>query len=415
MIEYLFSNIPLTTKVDVLKILVIASAIDLSLGIAVPAWWQLLKGLYELGCDIVVVPYVGGRVESFWWKSYQNPCKFESLMVNYLVRKRKIFHASGSFSRTTKSVSVMRSLLKEKTVQVLTRNLTLPKWRKNLLQILNAEKDICVTLVCSAPLNQIKGIPNFIRRIKNVPVIFYEMDMPDCLPHYSASRLAFSHYINADLAEYDAFVTNSEGVVPELKVMGVRRIFTLHFGVDPSIYAPLDLEQDIDVFFYGHGAAFREKWISEMINKPSEIISDAKFLVGGQFSSFDLGKAKNIKKIPISSWRRYASRSKINLNITRKHHAEIYCSSTSRIFELASLGCCIVSNPVKGLDKWFKMKEEVVVVNNEKEAIETYRSLLSSNEKRHEMGQKARKRVLAEHTHLHMAKKMLKIIESLTK
>lgn len=382
---------------------------------AVPSWWQLLKGLYELGCEIVVVPYVGGRVESLWWKSYQNPCKLESSIVNYLIRKRTSSRASGSFSRTTKSVSGISSFLKEKTVQVLTRNLTLPKWRKSLSKILLTEEDICAILVCSAPLNQIKGIPNFTRKIKNVPVIFYEMDMPDCLPHYSASRLAFSHYIDADLSEYDAFVTNSEGVTPELKALGVRRIFTIHFGIDPSIYAPLDLEKDVDVFFYGHGAEFRERWISDMVTKPSKIMKGTKFLVGGQFSGFDLGEAKNVKKIPISFWRHYASRSKINLNITRKHHAEIHCSSTARIFELASLGCCIVSNPVVGLEKWFKIKEEVVVVNDEKEAVETYRSLFSSTEKRLEMGRKARKRVLAQHTHLHMARKMLKLIESLAK
>ena len=45
-----------------MKILAVVSAIDLALRQAVPAWWQLFKGLYELETDLVVVPYVGRSV-----------------------------------------------------------------------------------------------------------------------------------------------------------------------------------------------------------------------------------------------------------------------------------------------------------------------------------------------------------------
>ncbi len=47
------------------KILAVASAVDLDFRYGcTPAWWQLWKGMYEAGVDLVVTPYRGrpGRV-----------------------------------------------------------------------------------------------------------------------------------------------------------------------------------------------------------------------------------------------------------------------------------------------------------------------------------------------------------------
>ena len=47
------------------KILAAASAIDLDFRYGcTPAWWQLWKGMYQVGVDLVVTPYRGRPVES---------------------------------------------------------------------------------------------------------------------------------------------------------------------------------------------------------------------------------------------------------------------------------------------------------------------------------------------------------------
>ena len=73
-----------------MKILVIASTIDLKnkLG-CTPAWWQLLKALYEIGHEVIVVPYLGRPVESLWWRTYDNPCAGESIWYNAYLETRK--------------------------------------------------------------------------------------------------------------------------------------------------------------------------------------------------------------------------------------------------------------------------------------------------------------------------------------
>src|SRR5687768_18471495 len=56
------------------KILAVASAVDLDFRYGcTPAWWQLWKGLYEAGADLVVTPYRGRPVESPWWRTAANP------------------------------------------------------------------------------------------------------------------------------------------------------------------------------------------------------------------------------------------------------------------------------------------------------------------------------------------------------
>jgi hypothetical protein len=56
------------------KILAVASAVDLDFRYGcTPAWWQLWKGLYEEGADLVITPYRGRPVESPWWRTAPNP------------------------------------------------------------------------------------------------------------------------------------------------------------------------------------------------------------------------------------------------------------------------------------------------------------------------------------------------------
>src|SRR5204862_6475031 len=60
------------------KILAVASAVDLDFRYGcTPAWWQLWKGLYEEGVDLVVAPYRGRPVESPWWRTAANPTYLE--------------------------------------------------------------------------------------------------------------------------------------------------------------------------------------------------------------------------------------------------------------------------------------------------------------------------------------------------
>jgi spore maturation protein CgeB len=91
----------------------------------------------------------------------------------------------------------------------------------------------------------------------------------------------------------------------------------------------------------------------------------------------------------------------------------MYGASSARPFELASLGCCVVSDPYNGLEEWFEVGKEMFMVQDAGEAIQTYKKLLSSDELRRTTGEAARTRVLKEHTAQHRAKQLINLLQGL--
>jgi spore maturation protein CgeB len=88
----------------------------------------------------------------------------------------------------------------------------------------------------------------------------------------------------------------------------------------------------------------------------------------------------------------------------------VYASSTARPFELAALGCAMVSNPYLGVEEWFAPDSEILLVQTAGQAEETYRRLLADPAERCEFGRRAQRRLLCEHTYKHRADQVLAIL-----
>jgi glycosyltransferase involved in cell wall biosynthesis len=386
-----------------MNLLIVTSAINLEYRLGcTPAWWQLYKALYEVGNEITVIPYLGKPVESLWWKTLNNPCQRESLLINSILNNQNYV-----FNKSKKTWAF------QKIANILIKYDVKPKWKNYLIKILETS-DYDAVIFMNVPLNHISGIPTIIKRKFNIPVIYYDGDMPTILPGYVEKRkFKFDYYPGSDLGEYDAFITNSKGVLPDLEEMGAHNLHAIHYGVDPDLYAPVDMEKDIDIFYYGHGSQAREERMKFMITEPSKILENVDFLVGGKDFSIDLGNSRLHGVISISEWRYYCARSKINLNITRDSHAKVYSSSTSRPFELASMGCCVVSDPYNGLEEWFEIGKEMYMVEDAQEASDLYEWLLDSEDDRKKTALLARERILKEHTFLHRGKQLIDIIKKI--
>jgi len=395
-----------------MKILCICNAIDLKLraGCA-PAWWQLLKSLYELSVDVIVTSFSGKSIETLWWKAYENP--FSTLTNIYLKipRRPRSAKISRHFQPMLKSADVKTINL---SWQFFAYKMMRSKWKKYLMRILSNEKNIDFVIFFNVPLLVFRDLIRSIRKNFNTGVILYDGDAPVSLPKYWApERQSFNIYSDADLSELNGVIVNSKGVLSDLKEMGARKVQVVYWGVDPNVYFPINLKKDVDVSFYGYGEEYREKWIKYLVTKPSKLLASRRFVIGGRMG-IELGHAEMLGDICLSSWRNLCCRSRINLNITRKHHAEIYASSTSRIFELAAFKSCIVSNPINGLNEWFATNKEVLVADDPKEVVDLYEWLLSSDDVRHEMGESARARVLRNHTFRNRAKQIIKFLGTLT-
>ncbi len=113
-----------------MKLLVAASAVDLDFRYGcTPAWWQLWKGLYEEGVDLVVTPYRGRAVESPWWRTAPNPTFVEG---ESFARARDVVARLKGDSYLRRAEDNPEDGLGERmTREVIWRWVT-PRWRRHL-------------------------------------------------------------------------------------------------------------------------------------------------------------------------------------------------------------------------------------------------------------------------------------------
>jgi len=368
-----------------MKLLAIGNSIDLSLGGGgIPVTWQFLKGFHDAGVEVIVTTCEGTSFAAPWWRSYSRPFV-----------QNKAFHFA--LNRGIKLNQTMAGFFYYR------------GWKKQLKKIFVTERDIdAVFLIAALPVA--KEIPSWIRKDFRVPTIYYETDI-QALPKYSLDHQPTKHRF-PDYSDCDAVACAFEKISQELREHGLQNVWTVPFGADPAIFSPMpETEQNIDVFFSGFGELDREDWMQNMISKPSIALKNFKFVVEGSFK-IDLGNSERLHSVSLDKYLHLCRGSKINLNILRQQFVTAGVLN-SRIFELASLGCCVVTNPSSSLKDFFELNKEMVVVNDAKDAIDKYKWLLSSKEDREMIGKAARQRVLKEHTYLNRAQQILKIIKRL--
>jgi spore maturation protein CgeB len=148
-----------------------------------------------------------------------------------------------------------------------------------------------------------------------------------------------------------------------------------------------------------------------MVGEPSRSAPELDFALGGRDFQGDIGRARMLGDVPFNAFARAISAARVNLNITRRSHATVPGSSTSRPFELASAGAAIVSNPHAGIERWLEPGSEVIVVDDAEGALAAYRDLLADPGQAEAMGARARERVLDEHTYAHRARRLLQLLD----
>jgi glycosyltransferase involved in cell wall biosynthesis len=389
------------------KILAVASAVDLDFRYGcTPAWWQLWKGLYEEGVDLVVTPYRGRPVESPWWRTAPNPTYREG--ESFARARDAVARLKGDTHLRRVEESPEDGLGDRITREVIWRWVT-PRWQRHLEALIEHERPDAV-IVFTVPMAHLRGIPTALRERFGIPIVYYDGDVPMSLPEFGGMDTGFNWYHQADPSEYDLLVSNSEGGLERLRDLGARDTAAVFWGADPEFFAPQPVAKDTDVFFYGYGDKFRADWLEAMVGAASRELPDVDFALGGRDFRADTGAARLIGDIPFNAFAHAISAARINLCITRRPHATVHASSSCRPFELASAGAAIVSNPYDGLERWFEPGLELLIVNDAAEAVAAYRDLLDDPGQAEELGRRARERVLEEHTYRHRARQLLDLV-----
>ncbi len=279
-----------------------------------------------------------------------------------------------------------------------------------LAEVADADLGI-VTSYCPDGLPAAELLKNSTATLK----AFYDLDTPITLNALRAGHAV--DYLPADgLSEFDLVLSYTGGkALEELQLkLGARDVFPLYGSVDPDAHHPVLPDKDFraDLSYLGTYAPDRQEALEELFLKPSRILPQCRFLIGGAQYPADFPWASNVwfvRHTPPALHPAFFSSCRATLNITRRAMAEYgYCPS-GRLFEAAACGAPLLSDAWVGLDSFFEPGAELMIVEKAQDVVD---ALQRSDAELQAMASRARQRTLDEHTSEHRVRELEIICES---
>ncbi len=233
---------------------------------------------------------------------------------------------------------------------------------------------------------------------------FYDIDTP-----VTVARLARGEgeYITPELvSRYDLYLSFTGGPMLERleRDFGARIARVLYCSTDPNTYFPEKRERAWDLGYLGTYSADRQASLESLMIQPARRMRRGRFVVAGPLYPEGIrwpGNVERIAHLAPPDHRRFYNSQRFTLNVTRADMVRAGWSPSVRLFEAAACGTPVISDCWDGLDSIFRIGREILVAQSAAGTLRYLRSM--SEEERLVVGERARLRVLAEHTAAHRA------------
>ncbi|MBV8550530.1 MAG: glycosyltransferase [Acidobacteriaceae bacterium] len=229
--------------------------------------------------------------------------------------------------------------------------------------------------------------------------VFYDIDTPVTLARLEAGN---AEYINPELIRrYHAYLSFTGG--PTLRNIerryGSPMARALYCSVDPEKYNPPRTPTYWDLGYLGTYSADRQPSLDALFIAPARQWSKGRFAIAGPQYPETISWPTNVERTIHLSPREHASfygAQRFTLNITREAMKKAGYSPSVRLFEAGACGVPVISDCWEGLDRVFRIGEELLVAESADDVLRYLRDFPESARLRVAAG--ARRRVLAEHT-----------------
>jgi len=239
--------------------------------------------------------------------------------------------------------------------------------------------------------------------------VFYDLDTPITLNRMLHGDL---EYLRADLIpRFDLYLSFTGGNILHTleQNFGARRALPLYGCVDPDLYLRVPSQQRFacDLSFVGTYGPDRADCIRQLFVGAAERLPKQTFLLAGSMYPTEWAWPAGMKRFehvaPPEHPALYSS-SRATLNLTRYEMSLAgYCPS-GRFFEASACGTPLLTDSWEGLDSFFNVQEELLVVGSTDDVVQ---ALESPNADLARMAARARERTLDEHTGRQRAKELL--------
>jgi spore maturation protein CgeB len=244
---------------------------------------------------------------------------------------------------------------------------------------------------------------------------FYDIDTPVTLAKLQKGDDA---YLSADLIQhYDLYLSFTGG--PALDVLqnryGSPTTKTLYCSVDPYLYYPENIEKKWDLGYMGTYSEDRQPPLTRLMLEPATRWPQGRFVVAGPQYPHSIQWPDNLERIehlPPAAHRKFYNQQKFTLNITREEMVRLGYSPSVRLFEAAACGIPIISDSWEGIETFFQPGTEILISNGPEDTLRYLSE--TTEEQRRSIGEKARQKVLNEHTASHRARQLEEYIYQLS-
>lgn len=247
-------------------------------------------------------------------------------------------------------------------------------------------------------------------------IAFYDIDTPVTLAKLDRGEC---DYLSPSLIpRYDLYLSFTGG--PMLQRLeqdyGSPMARPLYCSVDPTLYYPEAVAPKWDLGYMGTYSPDRQPTLDRFLLEPARRWPAARMVVAGPQYPAEVtwpATVDRIEHLPPDRHREFYNAQRFTLNITRADMIAAGYSPSVRLFEAAACGVPIISDMWEGLDRVFAIDREILIAQSSDDCLR-YLQTLSEIERR-QVGDRARQRVLAEHTAADRARELEGFLTAISK
>jgi spore maturation protein CgeB len=232
---------------------------------------------------------------------------------------------------------------------------------------------------------------------------FYDIDTPVTLARLVREPQGEGNeYLAArQIAGYDLYLSFTGGPTLERieREYGSPAARVLYCAVDAELYRPEPQAPAWDLGYLGTYSADRQPTLDALLADLARRWPAGRFAVVGPQYPPEVEWPANVERIdhlPPARHPGFYNRQRFTLNVTRADMVRAGWSPSVRLFEAAACGTPIVSDRWSGIETLFEPGREIFLARDGDEVLQLLRELPDAE--RRAVGERARARVLAEHT-----------------
>jgi spore maturation protein CgeB len=233
---------------------------------------------------------------------------------------------------------------------------------------------------------------------------FYDIDTPVTLAKMARGEHEYLH--PRQIRHYDLYLSFTGG--PTLKRLqrefGAPRARALYCSFDPELYYPEPQHLQWDLGYMGTYSDDRQPSVKAFVLDAARQHARGRFIVAGPQYPGTESWPHNVEYQPHlapAQHRKFYNSQRFTLNVTRRDMIAAGWSPSVRLFEAAACGTPIVSDRWAGIESLLVPHQEILLVDRTADVLDILRR--HGEDERLRLAERARRRILAEHTAAHRA------------